>query len=61
MSLLAIKCKKIKHVLFSFPTSTEEFDMRRSIEIVEKYIESRDILECQEELITNGLKEYAKF
>jgi hypothetical protein len=29
--------------------------------IAYKHLEDRDILECQEELITNGLKQYAKF
>ena len=29
--------------------------------IVEKHLSSRDVLSCQEELIENGLEEYAKF
>jgi hypothetical protein len=51
--------KDVKHL--SFDTSWN-VDFQKAVAIVQKHLKSdRDVLECQEELITNGLKQYAKF
>jgi hypothetical protein len=47
-----------KLMLLRGPKASEK--TKQAVEIINKYIESKDILECQDELIDNGLSKYAK-
>jgi hypothetical protein len=52
--LSILKMKKLKQIQYSGDDKIEWLD------IVKKYIDSKDIIACQEELIEAGLKEFAK-
>jgi len=55
--------RNLKWVIYSTGDATidsETPDFIRACSILEKYLKNKDILECQEELISNELKEYAK-
>ena len=52
LSVLKIKCKKL--------TIESNLLSNKAFQIVNKYVISRDILSCQDELIENGLEEYAQ-
>lgn len=51
--------KNLKNIEFMFKTKTNEYEEIENI--INRHLKSdRDILECQEELIDKGFKQYAK-
>jgi hypothetical protein len=52
---------RLKNINRIQPTISNQFELNHAIEIINKHLRNeKDILECQEELITNGLRQYAK-
>jgi hypothetical protein len=59
--LSLLKMKNLKIINLSTLAKDEHIELDKSCKIVNKHLKSgRDILECQEELIENGYKEFAK-
>ena len=54
-----LKIKKLEKLSIDV-SGTYDIKSVRAIEIINNHLKSRDILSCQEELIENGLEEYAK-
>ena len=58
--LLSILRTQDPHFMFGF-VGNDFWDLERAYKIVQKHVDNeRNVFDCQEELLVNGLKEYAK-